>query len=130
MFAPCSTYWYGLLVSRPIRIVDTFCTNALMPSTWFIFGRNSRMTSSADLRSLRGFSVIMIRPMLPEGLKPLVPMKDIAAATFGSRRTMSATWVCNAAMASKEMSSGASVKQNNWPESSLGRKPLGILTNK
>jgi hypothetical protein len=92
-------------------------------------GRSSRTTWSAGLRSLNGLSVMVMRPTLSEGEKPVAPMNDIAASTFGSCAMISATLRCRSDMASNEMSCGPSTKQNSWPLSSLGRKPFGARTN-
>ena len=130
VLAPRSVYWYGLLVSWPIRMVGMFCMKALMPTRPCSFGRSWRMTSSAETLSERGLSVMNMRPRLSDGLKPLAPMNDITPSTFGLRRTMSATCCCSFAIASKEMSCGASVKQKICPVSSVGRKPFGMRANR
>ncbi len=93
------------------------------------FGRRPRSTSSAGLRSLYGLSAMVMRPTFSAGLLSLAPTNDMIASTFGSWRTMSATWRCSSTMLSKEASCGPSVKMNSWPESSPGRKPLGAARN-
>ena len=112
-----------------MRMVGTFCTKALTLVSLASLGRSPRTTSSAFLRWPKGLSVMVMRPMFIAGLKLLVPMKDISASTLGSWLMMSATCCCSTAMPSKEMSCGPSTKQNSWPESSLGRKPLGARWN-
>ena len=129
MLRPWITYWYGLFVSwPPIRIAGTFCMKVRTPTTSWTFGRSSRSTSSADLRSARGFRVIVMRATLSDGLKFDAPMNDITASTFGSTRMMSATCRWYSAIASNETSCGASMKQKSCPASSAGRKPFGIRT--
>jgi hypothetical protein len=88
------------------------------------------MTSSAETLSERGLSVMNIRPRLSDGLNPLAPINDITPCTFGLRRTISATSCCSFAIASNEISCGASVKQKICPVSSVGRKPFGMRANR
>ena len=112
-----------------MRMAGTFWMNTLPPSTLASFGRSSRTTWSAGLRCLNGLSVMVMRPTLSEGEKPVAPTNDIAASTFGSLWMISATRDCSAAIASNEMSCGPSTKQKSWPLSSLGRKPFGTRTS-
>src|SRR2546430_7881099 len=49
-----------------MRMAGTFCTNTLAPRTLATFGRSWRTTSSADLRWLNGFRLMVMRPVLSE----------------------------------------------------------------
>ena len=62
-------------------------------------------------------------------LKPVLPTPVPTASTAGSARMTSATRLCSASMAGKEMSSTASVVTEIWPMSSSGKKPLGMVMN-
>ena len=112
-----------------MRMVGTFCTKVFMPTTFASFGRSCFTTSSAGFLLSYGLRAIVMRPLLPAGLKLLAPTNDMIASTLGSWRTMSATWRCRSTMPWKETSCGPSVNTNSCPESSLGRKPLGAREN-
>ena len=131
MSVSCRTYWYSLFVTRPpMRIAGRFCRKTRVPGTPPTFGRRPWITSSTFLRSLRGFRLMTIRPMLSDGLNEVAPMKAFTDCTFGSLRMMSATCRVRSDIASNEMSCAASTKPKIWPLSSEGRNPLGIFTNR
>jgi len=56
---------------------------------------------------------MVMRPTLSEFEAPPAPTNDITASTFGSCRTISATWRCNVTIASNEMSCGPSTKHSS-----------------
>ncbi len=85
------------------------------------------MTSSADGRSLRGLSMMTMRPRFICWLEPPTPMNDMVDATCGFSRILATASCCCWYIASKEMSCAASVKANSDPTSSVGRKPLGMV---
>ena len=71
------------------------------------FGRSSRTTSSAGLRSPRGLSAMMMRPLVHRRI--VAARADEGHDRLDVRdpaRTMSATWRCSSTMPSKEMSCG------------------------
>ena len=70
-----------------------------------------------------------MRPTLSDALGPPAPTVDIAPSTCGFSLTMVATCRCMSAIASNDTSCAASVNTRIRPESSAGRKPLGIQAN-
>src|SRR5882757_378575 len=89
------------------------------------------MIASAEMRSLRGFRRIKMRPRFKVWLEPEVdgPMKAMAASTFGSDCTIFAACLCLAAIAANDMSCAASVKISNCPVSVVGKNPFGMAEN-
>ena len=68
------------------------------------------------------------RPVLGVALMLPAPTKDATPATAGSRRAISASWVCSTAMRGMEVLCAASVTAMITPVSCCGRNPLGITT--
>ena len=87
------------------------------------------MTFSASAeRSSRGLRLIWMRPLLGVMLTPSTPMNDERLTTSGSLRMTRARACWRAAMAVKEMASGASEMPKMTPVSCTGKKPLGTTT--
>ena len=71
-----------------------------------------------------------MRPVFMTTLEPLAPMAEKKCATYGCSPTIFATFTWCSIMPSNEMSWAVSVNANTWPVSSLGMKPLGMITKR
>ena len=79
-------------------------------------------------RSLRGFRLMSIRPLLSVAFVPSTPMNDVRLATAGSSSTTAASACCRSAIDANEIVCGASEMPWMAPVSCTGKKPLGITT--
>ncbi len=124
-----SVYWYWLFVGLPPRrIGGGTCMNVRIPGTFANCGRSSATISSAVFRSPRGFNCASTMPELPTAVFPRGPAEISTLATSGWARTIAPICCCFSRIAGKPMPCAASVEPKISPWSSVGRKPLGILT--
>ena len=85
------------------------------------------MTSLAGCeRSLTGFRLISMRPLLSVMLVPSTPMNEDRLTTSGSLRIAAASCAWRRDMSAKETDCGASVIAWMTPVSCTGKKPLGM----
>ena len=86
------------------------------------------ISATLAVRSLKGFRLISMRPLLRVGFVPSIPMKEERLATAGSRRITRASACWRLAISVKETDWGPSEMPRTRPVSSTGKNPFGTMT--